>query len=98
MNHPNQAIANYMTSESSRRAFFNLSGRVFAGASAVSILGAQTTTPAATTDIDVLNYALTLEYLEATFYSQYLGAVAGQSTSIGSVPGTNPTFRSSDAL
>ena len=55
----------------SRRAFFTKSAVLFgAGALAAKIVTAQMTTPVSTaiTDIDILNYALALEHLEAAFY------------------------------
>ncbi len=57
-------------SHASRRSFFTKAAVLFgAGALAVKIADAQTTaTPAAVSDIDILNYALALEHLEAAFY------------------------------
>jgi hypothetical protein len=69
----NNLMAN---TSSSRRAFFTKSAAVFgAGALAAKIISAQTstTTAPATTDLDLLNYALALENLEAAFYTMYAG-------------------------
>ena len=67
---------NQLDSIASRRSFFTKSAALFgAGALASKIVLAQTTTPPATTsstDIDILNYALALENLEAAFYVQNL--------------------------
>lgn len=63
------------TSNSSRRSFFTKSAALFgAGALASRIIQAQSTgtPPPASTDIDILNYALSLENLEAAFYVQGL--------------------------
>ena len=64
-----------LTQKNSRRNFFGKTAVLFgATALATKILDAQTTgTPSATTDIDILNYALALEHLEAAFYVQGLG-------------------------
>lgn len=61
----------------SRRSFFTKSAALF-GATALAnkVLLAQTTTnpgAGASTDIDILNYALALEHLEAAFYVQGVG-------------------------
>ena len=58
-----------MNETNSRRSFFSKSAALFgAGALATKIMTAQTTTPSASTDLDILNYALALENLEAAFY------------------------------
>ena len=65
---------NQLDSIASRRSFFTKSAVLF-GASALAskIVLAQTTTPpTSSTDIDILNYALALENLEAAFYVQGL--------------------------
>ena len=53
---------------SSRRGFLGTSVKLAGAGAAAATLGAQTTTPPAMTDVDILNYALTLEHLEARFY------------------------------
>jgi Ferritin-like domain len=61
-------------SAASRRSFFTKSAALFgAGALASRIMSAQpATTGTASTDLDILNYALALENLEAAFYVQGL--------------------------
>ncbi|MGI8741146.1 MAG: ferritin-like domain-containing protein [Bryobacteraceae bacterium] len=90
----------------SRRRFLSIAGRV-AGLGTVAMASvAQTGTgassPSAGDNIDILQYALTLEFLEATFYAQFLGAGApptGQTSLtglIGSVTGNPPAFTATD--
>ncbi len=47
--------------------------------------------PTAITDVDILNFALTLEYLEASFYVQALGS--GRQTLPPGVPGSAGKFK-----
>lgn len=64
-----------MTSNtSSRRSFFQKSAILFGAGALGTRLGAQSTSTGGTapTDLDVLNYALALENLEAAFYTQGL--------------------------
>ncbi|HUQ91641.1 MAG TPA: ferritin-like domain-containing protein [Bryobacteraceae bacterium] len=52
-------------------------------------------------DIDILNYVLTLAYLEATFYNQFLGSPTGatpSSTAVGTVTGNPKGFTNADAV
>src|SRR4030088_2229041 len=57
--------------EQSRRRFFGNSMKLV-GAGAVAVAASAQTTTTAATDVDLLNYALTLENLEAAFYVQGL--------------------------
>ncbi len=58
----------------SRKRFLAGSAAALAGGALIAVPGMAKahTTPEPPTDIDVLNYALTLEHLEATFYTQGL--------------------------
>ncbi|MBV8817895.1 MAG: ferritin-like domain-containing protein, partial [Acidobacteriaceae bacterium] len=92
----------------SRRKFLALVSRV-AGAGSVGLLaegqsGSGTSTgtsgTSAANDINILNYALSLEFLEATFWTQFLGqgalpaGVSSFSGLIGTVSGNPPAFTS----
>ncbi len=90
----------------SRRRFLSIAGRV-AGLGTVtmaSVAQTGTGTPSASAgdNIDVLQYALTLEFLEATFYAQFLGRGApptGQTSLdglLGSVTGNPRAFTATD--
>ncbi|HUQ92317.1 MAG TPA: ferritin-like domain-containing protein [Bryobacteraceae bacterium] len=98
-----KSLLNFVAPES-RRSFFSAAGKVFgAGAVAGIALGQGIGTGTGTVtqgDIDVLNYALTLEFLEATFYNQFLGAPGGttQTGLVGTVTGNPKAFTSADAL
>ncbi len=56
--------------EQSRRSFFGSSVKLVGVGAVAATLGAQTTKPPS--DVDLLNYALTLENLESAFYVQGL--------------------------
>ena len=56
--------------EQSRRSFFGSSVKLIGAGAVAATLGAQTANPPS--DVDLLNYALTLENLEAAFYVQGL--------------------------
>jgi hypothetical protein len=60
--------------EQSRRNFFGSSVKLVGAGAVAATLGAQTATKP--TDIDLLNYALTLENIEAAFYTQGLTKLA----------------------
>jgi len=64
---------NTENSASSRRSFFAVGAALVGGGIAARAVLAQTTTPAMVTDLDVLQYALALEHLEAAFYVEGLG-------------------------
>lgn len=96
-----EQLAELVENPVSRRQFARNVGLTGAGIAAASILGttalgglateseAQTVTPSAVTDTDILNFALNLEYLEGEFYTC---AVTGKTLiQSGVVPGTAST-------
>ena len=86
-----------MIAPDSRRHFFAAAAKMAGAVGVGAALYGQSTTPE-NTDISALNYALTLEYLEASFYNQFLGAAPGSTGMVGTVAGTPRTFTASDAL
>lgn len=91
------SLLKYVAPESRRR--FMAASAIFGGGVAATMLRGQTTTTPAQGDIDALNYALTLEFLEATFYNQFLGsATSANSGLVGTVPGNTNVFTAADAL
>ena len=60
--------------EQSRRSFFGSSVKLVGVGAVAATLGAQTAKPPS--DVDLLNYALTLENLESAFYVQGLTKLA----------------------
>ena len=74
----------FFQTETDRRKFFKMAGAVGVGATYVALggLGAPSAAaaevygraPSTDGDVDILNYALTLEYLESDFYAQGLQA------------------------
>lgn len=65
----------------SRRDFFKALAAAGVGAAAGSVLLSRTAS-AQSTDVDIANFALTLEYLEAAFYAQALKDTPGLSSDI----------------
>jgi hypothetical protein len=71
MMHPTEVETREDSQQELSSTSYNSSTAILAGAALIATtLNAQTTTPM--TDIDVLNYALTLERLEANFYTEGL--------------------------
>ena len=72
-----------LVSGNSRRNFLSSTAKLVVGGTAAMSLKAQTP-PGFGSDVDSLNYALTLEYLESPFYTQFLGSpTSGSSGSEG---------------
>src|SRR5215208_5818380 len=76
-----------------RRDFFKSLAVAGAGATAASLLLSKQAS-AKTDDVDIANFALTLEYLEADFYAMALDAdvLTGLLDSVGATPVEKPSF------
>jgi len=86
--------------EQSRRSFFGSSAKLVGAGAVAATLGAQTTTKPPS-DIDLLNYALTLENIEAAFYVQGLTKLTSADFAASSVAqnlGTGVTGKIFDYL
>lgn len=95
-------------SKASRRNFMSVVtklagiGSATVAAAMAQTTGGTTTTTSAGNDINILNYALTLEFLEATFYTTFVGAGAAPAGStsltglVGTVTGSPKAYTATD--
>ena len=63
-----------------------------------ALMAQSTTPPTISGDTDVLNYLLALNYMEASYYNQFLGTGTNTTTGVvGTVTGNPPAFTSAVA-
>src|ERR1700679_2032225 len=90
----NHLVNELVSASPNRRSFLKTIGAATAAAGALSITGARSAEAQSSTEVEILNFALNLEYLEAEFYTFATFGKSITSFGIGingEANGANPT-------